>query len=96
MRITNPDYPNLWRDLKWMYAMYRVKVLARQMSFSQRETFWKELKPYFTQGGLARIALPDGIPYITNADVDRALEAALNDTRERRLQPDPGSREQDR
>lgn len=66
---------NLFKDLRWLWAMWRAKRIYshKHLLFSERERFMLELRPRFRGSDETRVAYPDAIMFIMPRDVDRAL-----------------------
>lgn len=60
--------------IKWLYTMYRIMKIRKNLSFYQRKMFMEDLKPHVHHDpGRSIIAYPDAIFYVNGKNVKKAL-----------------------
>lgn len=59
------------RFAAFLWTMAFVYLAQRKLLFSQRERFWKELRPFASDG--RRIVLPEGMMAVRWGDYRRAM-----------------------
>lgn len=64
------------KTLRWLLAIHKARSWYLFFGFAKRQVFLKELRPIIDDG--TRYAYPDAIFIITDEDVGRAVNAALD------------------